>query len=54
MDRARRLLQCADVKINEVARQVGYETAASFTRFFRKQTGVSPQEYRDGKQRQTT
>jgi two-component system response regulator YesN len=54
MDRARRLLQCADVKINEVARQVGYETAASFTRFFRKQTGMSPQEYRDGKQRQTT
>ncbi len=54
MERARQLLQSPDVKINEVARQVGYETAASFTRFFRKQTGMSPQEYREGKQMQTT
>jgi two-component system response regulator YesN len=43
--KAKELLDRGNVKIYEVARAVGYETAASFTRFFRKMTGVSPQEY---------
>lgn len=43
--KAKELLDRENVKIYEVARAVGYETAASFTRFFRKMTGVSPQEY---------
>lgn len=45
--RAKELLQKENVKIHEAARMVGYETAASFTRFFRKICGCSPQEYHD-------
>jgi two-component system response regulator YesN len=43
--KAKELLENENVKIYEVAKMVGYETAASFTRFFRKSTGRSPQEY---------
>jgi two-component system response regulator YesN len=45
--KAKELLEKEYVKINEVARAVGYETAASFTRFFKKAAGSSPQEYHD-------
>ena len=44
---AKELLEKDGIRINEIARRVGYDTAASFTRFFRKSIGVSPQEYRD-------
>lgn len=47
IDKAKELLKRDKVKINEVAKAVGYETAASFTRFFRKILGCSPQEYQD-------
>jgi len=45
--RAKELLQDRDLKVREVAAAVGYDAAHSFTRFFKKTTGVSPQEYRD-------
>ena len=45
--KASQLLQKENVKIHEVARGVGYETAASFTRFFRKAAGCTPQEYHE-------
>lgn len=44
---AKELLEKDNTRVNEIARRVGYDTAASFTRFFRKSTGASPQEYRD-------
>jgi two-component system response regulator YesN len=44
---AKELLEKESLRVNEIARRVGYDTAASFTRFFRKSTGTSPQEYRD-------
>ncbi len=47
INKAKELLQKENVKIHKVARMVGYETAASFTRFFRKVSGCSPQEYHD-------
>ncbi|ACL75607.1 response regulator transcription factor [Ruminiclostridium cellulolyticum] len=47
IERAKELLKKEKVKINEVAKAVGYETAASFTRFFKKLMGCSPQEYHD-------
>lgn len=47
IQKAKQLLQNENIKINEVARQVGYETATSFTRFFKNNTGYSPQDYRD-------
>ena len=45
--KAKELLEKGNVKIYEVAKAVGYETASSFTRFFRRMTGYSPQEYRE-------
>ncbi len=47
IERAKDLLKREKVKVNEVAKAVGYETAASFTRFFRKLVSCSPQEYHD-------
>ncbi len=46
-DAARRLL-CAEPsrKIDSIASELGYDNLASFTKFFRKQNGVSPLEYR--------
>lgn len=45
--KAKELLQKENIKIHEVAKMVGYETATSFTRFFRKNLECSPQEYHD-------
>ncbi len=45
--RSKKLLKDADLKIREVAFLVGYDAAHSFTRFFKKATGLTPQEYRD-------
>jgi two-component system, response regulator YesN len=45
--KAKELLDRENIKINEAAKAVGYETAASFTRFFRKMSGLSPQEYHE-------
>ena len=45
--KAKQLLADRDLKVREVAAAVGYEAAHSFTRFFKKTTGLSPQEYRD-------
>lgn len=45
--KAKELLANRDLKVREVAAAVGYEAAHSFTRFFKKTTGLSPQEYRD-------
>lgn len=47
IERAKALLEKENLKIQEIAKLVGYETPASFTRFFRKMTGHSPQEYQD-------
>lgn len=45
--RAKELLQNTDLMIREVALQVGYEAAHSFTRLFKKITGMTPQDYRE-------
>ncbi|MFP4976940.1 response regulator [Paenibacillus sp. CN-4] len=45
--KAKELLRESNLKIREVALIVGYEAAHSFTRFFKKTTGMTPQEYRD-------
>ena len=45
VEKAKELLNSENIKIYEVAKAVGYETPGSFTRFFKKLTGVSPQEY---------
>ncbi|GMK37571.1 hypothetical protein PCCS19_06250 [Paenibacillus sp. CCS19] len=45
--KAKELLRDPHMKVRDVAAEVGYEAAHSFTRFFKKVTGVTPQEYRD-------
>ncbi|SDW04097.1 response regulator [Paenibacillus sp. PDC88] len=45
--RAKELLQNTDLMIREIAIRVGYEAAHSFTRLFKKLTGMTPQEYRE-------
>ncbi|MNC37560.1 HTH-type transcriptional activator Btr [compost metagenome] len=45
--RARKLLQDPNIKIYEVADQVGIQTSAYFTYLFKKTVGCTPQEYRD-------
>lgn len=45
--KAKELLSNGELKIRDVSLLVGYEAAHSFTRFFKKTTGMTPQEYRD-------
>lgn len=47
---AKELLKRNTLKIHEVAERVGYFSAPYFTRFFKKATNMSPQEYRDASQ----
>ncbi|WP_165822441.1 helix-turn-helix domain-containing protein [Paenibacillus montanisoli] len=36
------------MKIHKIGRAVGFESAAYFARCFKKMTGHTPQEFRDG------
>lgn len=45
--RAKQLLMEGHLKVRDVAAMVGYDAAHSFTRFFKKATGLTPQEYRE-------
>ncbi|ANS75580.1 hypothetical protein AWM70_14050 [Paenibacillus yonginensis] len=47
IQRARKLLQDPNIKVYEVAEQVGLQTTAYFTYLFKKTVGCTPQEYRD-------
>lgn len=40
------LLRNADLDIKDIVRQIGFATQSSLSRFFRRQTGMSPSEYR--------
>ena len=44
---ARRLLQHTNIQIQEIAFKVGYEDIQSFSRFFKKQEGISTTKYRE-------
>ncbi|RXZ82465.1 response regulator [Paenibacillaceae bacterium] len=44
---ARKLLQDPNIKVYEVADQVGIQTSAYFTYLFKKMVGCTPQEFRD-------
>ena len=49
MARAKELLLKTTEKIQDIGVSIGYDSAQSFTRVFRKYTGVSPSEYREAK-----
>ncbi len=42
------LLKNTSLKISEIAPMVGYETAAYFSKVFKKMMNITPREYRDG------
>ncbi|GIP19358.1 hypothetical protein J40TS1_50000 [Paenibacillus montaniterrae] len=46
IERAKQLLAKPDMKIQEVGERVGYASATNFTRFFKRLTGMTPQDYR--------
>lgn len=43
---ARRLLIYSDKQVQEVAYEIGFEDIQAFSRFFKKQEGISPSEYK--------
>ena len=47
VDIAARWLQTGELSITEIATMLGYTDASNFTRAFRRQTGVSPQAFRE-------
>lgn len=47
VEKAKRLLGETPLKIHEIGMRVGYESASYFTRFFKKTTHLTPQEFRD-------
>ena len=47
LEKAKELLEGSEMKIENVAEKVGYNSSYSFARFFKKHMGVSPKEYRD-------
>lgn len=48
MTRAKELILKKNMKIQEIAQSVGYESVQSFNRAFKKYTGMSPIDYRSG------
>ncbi len=45
--KANELLQNSGSRISDISEAVGFSSPANFTRFYRKMTGSTPQEYRD-------
>ena len=46
MERAKKLLSTTSDSVKEIAKQVGYQNAFSFSKAFHRATGMSPTEYR--------
>ena len=47
IEKAAAMIKNTDMKINDIAEQVGYTSALSFRRAFKKITGVTPGDYRE-------
>jgi two-component system response regulator YesN len=48
IEKAKSLLKETHMKIYEVGKAVGFESAGYFIRFFKKHTGMTPNEYKEG------
>ena len=47
LNKAKELLKNSNLKIHEIASHVGYLSGSYFTQFFKRETKISPQHYRD-------
>ncbi|MHA6480886.1 helix-turn-helix domain-containing protein [Paenibacillus sp. strain BS8-2] len=47
LGKSQELLRYSQIKIQDIAGKVGFDSATSFGRFFKRETNVTPQEYRD-------
>lgn len=47
IEKSKTLLKESNLQINEIAFEVGFESANYFTRIFKKETGKSPAAYRE-------
>lgn len=47
IEKAKELLRSTNRRVNDIALEVGFESASYFTRFFKRITGMTPVEYRD-------
>jgi AraC-like DNA-binding protein len=45
---AKRLFSYSDLNVTQVATKLNFADPSYFTRFFRKHTGVTPEEFREG------
>ena len=48
--RAQVLLRHTNLSVYEIADRLGFQSSTSFTRFFHRETGITPKEYRLGEQ----
>ena len=46
LDKAKNMLQSSNYTINEIALSVGYDDPYYFSRVFKRETGLSPSEYK--------
>jgi two-component system response regulator YesN len=44
---AQKLLEGGSLIVQDISKAVGFMTEQSFYRFFKKETGITPQEYRE-------
>ncbi|MDX1451075.1 MAG: helix-turn-helix domain-containing protein [Oleiphilaceae bacterium] len=47
LEKARQLLELSDLSVAEIVLAVGYEDVSSFTKLFKRKTGLNPGQYRD-------
>lgn len=47
LEKAKKMLKDSNLKINQIAQKLGFDSASYFIRFFKKYVKYSPQEYRD-------
>lgn len=47
VEKAKYLVAHSDLKIHEIAAEVGYQSGIAFSRFFKKIMNIAPQDYRD-------